>query len=544
MQYALLAGFVALDLSRVRSRLPAWIGPLFFFVLSLAAVHGALQHLWLNPADDYFSMGGLVPYSDASGYLRGARALIEFGQIDIWAARRVLSVLHYAVLLFFTGQNLALTVWLVGMLCAIALALATHEILSRCGFAGAYLFWLFLFSLLEKSLGRVMTEPMGFLFGTLAFAFIVRGLDERDRKQALLGLLLLQLSQSARPGALLMLPLLAIFYLIHFREERLRFAAMIAGTTIFGFALTTFLQHALTNGAGQASFAYTLYGVARGGIGWRGVFREHPELMQLADAARTEAVYHLATQAIRQSPARFVGTLFATLWTQLHSPFAFFYNLGLPVAYELYFLPAVLGLFALRPRLWFLVPCLAGILLSSPFLVDGGPRVFIATLFAPAALAAAGMGLVTRATVIDVRIARPISFALAGLLGAIVLVAPIAFLIHHPTQPAAVAGQMQIRVRPGSGFVVGASAAIGEAHTVTFAEIAVSPGLREIRAGAHLHPGSYFTSALDRSRKDADQPMYFVFEHQPPFGDLTVKTTLLEAGPFGHSLYSAEVVAK
>jgi hypothetical protein len=538
VQYALLAGFVGLDFAR--RRLPAWLGPLIFLLLSLAAVHGALRELWLNPGDDYFSMGGLVTYSDASGYLRGARALIEFGHIDVWAARRVFAVLHYATLLFFSGQNVQLTVWLVAMLCALALWLATSEVLSRCGFAGAYLFWLFLESLLEKSAGRVMTEPLGFLFGTLAFVFILRGLDERDRRQSLIGLLLLQLSQSARPGALFILPLLAVYYLIHFREDRLRFAAMIAGTTLFGFLLTSFLQHALAAGPGQANFAYTLYGLARGGIGWRGVLREHPDLLQLTEAARAESVSKLAMAALRESPLRFVSTVFSSLWSQMRTPFAFFYNLGLPFPYELYFLPALLGLFALRRHFLFLLPCLVGALISSPFLADAGSRAYITTLFAPAALAAAGMGLAVQSASIDVKITRPISFALAGLLGAITLLAPFAFLIPR-SHPAPADGQMQIRVRPGSGVVVATAPAIGE---LTFAEIAVCPGLRDIRAGGHLRPGMYLTSALDRTRPEDDRPLYFVFDHQPPFGDLTVKTTLLEAGPFGHSLYAAEVVAK
>jgi hypothetical protein len=266
--------------------------------------------------------------------------------------------------------------------------------------------------------------------------------------------------------------------------------------------------------------------------------------MQLADAARTQSIYRLAMQAIREAPLRFASTLASTLATQIRTPFAFFFNLGLPLPYELYFLPAILGLFAWR-RFPFLPACLLGIFLSSPFLVDGGPRVYAATLFAPAALAAAGMGLVTRHASIEVRVARPLSFALAGLFASILVVAPFAFFLHKNTaQPPAVDGLMQIRVRPGSGIVVGGTAAIGDAHTVTSAALAVSPGLRELRAGAHLHPGSYLTSALDRSRPNADQPMYFVFDRQPPFGDLTIRTTLLEAAPFGHSLYAAEVVPK
>src|SRR5262249_34432527 len=113
-------------------RWPGWLGTLGSLTATLGLFSLPLLALWSHVGIHGSAVGGLLPFSDASGYYYDARRLLD-GHLMGWSARRPLFPSVLATLLGLTGQNLQVTLAILVGLNAVACFLLAHEIKASHG---------------------------------------------------------------------------------------------------------------------------------------------------------------------------------------------------------------------------------------------------------------------------------------------------------------------------------------------------------------------------------------------------------------------------
>ncbi len=409
----------------------------------VAALYAAsLAGLWASGQSEPAVIGGLLPWSDASGYYMDARRVLDGLPFSIFAARRPLFPGLLAVLLWITSENLQVTLAVLVFLNAAGAFLAAWEVRRSHGPLPGTLTLVILFLFFRRFCGTTMTENLGMLLGCLGFALLWRSVRRGSLPEAIAGLFTLALGLIARAGPFLILPAIVVWLWFWVRSgkpagglaetgtatetgftpfcrllRKLRFSPWFASAGGLVVVAAAFLVNAAfgrslgpaENGA-FGNFSYSLYGMATGSIGWEGVFTDHPELAQVHEAERTRLIYRYSLEEIRRDPSRFLraaGKMYGFFFTDL-TWFGMYSYVGgeNPVATS----TANIGLYGLclaaavqwmrrrqDPWLLLLLLAFAGITLSVPFAPPAHThklRAYAAGIPFLAALPAAGLAAV------------------------------------------------------------------------------------------------------------------------------------------------------
>lgn len=299
--------------------------PLLFFTFQIKGMWGTfvaltvtlllfglpLSGLWRSGASEPFIIGGLLPFSDAASYYSDALRVVEGFRFSAFSARRPLFPALLTVLLAVTGQNLVISIAILGALIAIVCYLAAREMQLSMGSmpAAAFLFILYLFY--RRIAGTTMTENLGLPLGVAAFTILWTAARRKNLWQTAIGLLLLTLALNARAGTFFILPALVLWCGFAFRGKRL-FSITAFGISALavalGFALNMLVFKLVADPGGMvfSNFSYTLYGVVAGGKGWMQILIDHPELAQLDDVSRSAHTYALVFDAFKAHPFNIV----------------------------------------------------------------------------------------------------------------------------------------------------------------------------------------------------------------------------------------------
>lgn len=366
-----------------------------------------------------FSVAGILPISDAAGYYGCANGLIDLGHFADdyagWCDHRPIYLGMLASLLVLGGRYLQIALLMQAALVAACVAVATREALRLAGVLGAAAAMAVLWAFAAKTCFlTTATESAGLALGALALAVLLRAAERSSRALALGGIALLSIALNARAGALLVLPLLVPWSGLLARQKGYGVWHTMSGAlaaVAIGFMAEYLLVVISGSSAGAAhgSFAYTLYGLAVGGKTWVQLALDHPEIAGLpTDAARSQAVYHAAFDAIRNHPFAIVGALVRNFGNNLVDTATF--GIGtrfgqsarwapLAVVAAVPWLAGVASvLVRLRdPRHMLLGAIVLGNLLSGAIIVqDGGVRVFAATIGGDALVAGLGIAAILR----------------------------------------------------------------------------------------------------------------------------------------------------
>ncbi|MFN4283659.1 MAG: hypothetical protein ACK4NA_13555 [Alphaproteobacteria bacterium] len=425
---------------------------------------------------------GLFPASDANGYLIGAVSYLENGRLSEWATRRPFAALHLAGLLALTGHDLRVSLVLLAALCAAGTLLVVAALRARFGPAAAFGAFVSLFPFIYLTLNTTMSESLGFALGCVAFALLVEAADGGKRRWVWIGLALLSVGLMARAGALFVLPALILWCGWRWRGVDSRFswttAAVAALAVVGAYAINKFfiIVYGAPGQAAFGNFSFTLYGLAIGGESWTRFFVDFPNAAGLPEGEQAAAAYHAALTHMRAAPfdliqgiaKRYNDFLINTGWHK-YVPNVILRGFVL--------LLALTGLIHCWRRRREPVPSLllagfAGILLSVPFLGDGGPRVFAATHGFSAAFVALGI------VAIQLRVAsaqddpRPTGLRFAAVIFAVLVLLPLAVAtIHAPNHELAPARDCPIGETHFAGRIVGSRA-------LCSADAVDCPGLR------------------------------------------------------------------
>ena len=357
---------------------------------------------------DSFLLAGVIPWSDAFMHFMQSAEIATQGQTVVGFNARFLFPAYFSGFLRFTALNLQAANFLVAAVVMTSLALACSALWSRIGAAGVTLFallcWLYFRG---YGCGLVMTEGLGLAGGLLALAGILLGVENKKLLVLLLGLFMLALASSARPGALFVLPALALFSGIwafsHIPGTTRRRALLGGATFLFSlcmvagvFASNGILKKAFYQGEAKAfgNFAFSLNGLLTG-ANWSVAYE--------AGQGDPAPIMKANMELIREDPlrlARGIGRAYGDLFLK-----AFLYRPGMDrrLAQNMLLL-AGLGLAAcwcvpsLRKDAPWITLAALGIFFSIPFAPpwDAEVRPYAATVPIQALLPAIGLFALVR----------------------------------------------------------------------------------------------------------------------------------------------------
>lgn len=383
-------------------RLSGWIGTLASLSLTLILFALPLSGLWNNAVSAEFTIGGLLPWSDASGYYWDARGLLEGGTLSEFSSRRPLFPAMLAVLLGLTQQNLQVTVAILVAITTISCFFAAREVQRSHGVAAGLLVITILFLFYRRYIGWTSTEHLGLALGAVAFAMVWRGARQRQINHCLLALLLLTLALNARAGAFFILPAIILWGAWSFRgASRVSWRFLLGGASVvlLGFILNSLLLKIIgsPNGVSFSNFSYVLYGLIVDS-NWTQARIDHPELKALGEPELSRRTYALAFEALRANPLGLVSGLIRA-WKQFlfeNYIFSFISNLKANLVLQILSLVALFACYRQRrePNASLIIVATLGLLASVPFAPPWDAdtmRVYAATIPFTAILPALGL---------------------------------------------------------------------------------------------------------------------------------------------------------
>jgi hypothetical protein len=323
---------------------------------------------------DGFSIAGVLPTSDANGYFTGAIKILYGQDISSFAARRPLFVTFLSVILFLTGQNLALSLIVLAALTAVAILLLASEVRNSFGVLPAALVALLMvYCYSGRFAGKFLTEQLGIPLGMLSLCMLLRAIRQNQFQLAAWGLFILTIALNARAGAMFVLPVLILWRVTQTGRSKLAVKQffILCGIVGLGFLINYWVLRSVSDPTNIpfANFGSTLYGIATGYRGWRAWYQDYP------GGSEAEA-FKISLTIIKDSPMLFLTGIFrayrAFLQPQYFFSFLYLPDSQLtPAAYLLSAL-TVIGVWRLvknrhQPFSRMMLFVLAGILLSVPF---------------------------------------------------------------------------------------------------------------------------------------------------------------------------------
>jgi hypothetical protein len=183
--------------------------------------------------------------------------------------------------LWLVNGDLQWALLILAIIGALCIFVAASSLARIAGYLAASLLATALFLFYRRFIGLPNSEQLGLGLGCLALAFMLIAAVTENAKEGLVGLFLLGLGIAARPGTFL-IPIAALLWfaakLPMLGRKRLVNLGLGLVAVSMGIILT-FLCNFLLAEKGSAAFSnysYSLYGIARGGLGWEQFSIEHP----------------------------------------------------------------------------------------------------------------------------------------------------------------------------------------------------------------------------------------------------------------------------
>lgn len=445
---------------------------------------------WWTASSGHLGVAGYLPVSDAMGYFSCATAIgtrdtlaaLDFG-VEFCSRRGLYPAMLSSLLTAAAGHAsvaLLIQAGLIGLGCGVLFLALRNCFGWITAFVGSVIT---LAAAADFALGNFMTESLGLAAGLAAFALLLQSAQRATPSGLLLvsGLASMSLAQFVRPGALIALPFLFVWAIAVTREmataPRLRLLSMALAALASGFVMQLLVVTTLGGDPALtgSNSAVVLYGLSTGTREWDQAYRDFAHLFAGgSEGVAFRQIRAVALANIQAQPEVFVGSLWAAGAAFAGSQFGNYW-IGQLILTPLFWGGLLLCLIHMhRPACAVLIALVAGELLSAPLVFDaGGPRVFVSTFAARAAVAGFGaawiMAAVTRARLpslqgnpqADPRFDLPLrwgSFGLAGLLGLAALFPATPFhaaFRDQGLQPSGSCPESQYEVvsRPGSDLI-------------------------------------------------------------------------------------------
>ncbi|MEH2526397.1 MULTISPECIES: hypothetical protein [unclassified Bradyrhizobium] len=297
-------------------RLLAWCG----FPITACAFVFCSSAMWagiLRPGDpNPSSIGGLVPFSDARGYLAAAFDQVKDGVWNDLALRRPLAAAFRSALLVFGNSSLQFMLILQACLVAGALCFATHAIIAWRGVWAGITFFALTYIYARYFVPTTLTEPFGLFWALLSIPFFIKAFRDHSVNAALVAFAMTTVALTTRMGSMFTIPALVVWLVWQFGKgaaAKIRICAITICTLIGVFGLNSLLQRAYATGPspGTGNFAYVLCGLSIGTT-WDGCAKKlaaEGTPLEGSEDDRARQLYSAAWKNFRAQP----GILFRRL---------------------------------------------------------------------------------------------------------------------------------------------------------------------------------------------------------------------------------------
>jgi hypothetical protein len=272
---------------------------------------------WQNGGASWFTVGGVVPLSDANGYFGGAQRLLFDGQLDAFNSRRPIHAAFLASELAFANLDLRKVLVIQAVLLGVASYLAARVVARELGPLAGLALFAGIYGFARVGVQTVSTETLGVTLGALAFAVLWEAVRRSNVWLVAGGLFLLTFAFNFRPGPVLLLLTLPLAFAwllrgsrrINWRALGLSAAAIIAALSANYIVIFTFHGEA-DNLNGNAN--YTVYGMAKGLPGWSSqpvswyqIYVDHPEIIEMSETERNRFASARAREELESNPGAF-----------------------------------------------------------------------------------------------------------------------------------------------------------------------------------------------------------------------------------------------
>ena len=344
--------------------------------------------------------------SDSLGWWLCSNNLIDMGTFGSkyiageWCQRRAIYPTFLSGIMLLAQKNIFMTLFLQSLIVSTAIFLAVRRCVSIFGWLGALISTgLLYFYAVVNLFTLTMTENAGLIFGCAGWAMMILAASKKSTPWMAFGIAFVAVALNARAGAFFVLPFLVLWagaaaYLLG--ESVLRWIGVSIFAILTGFLLQALLVFAVGGDPSNShgNFSYTLYGLSVGGKGWSQVLVDHPEVTG-SDGQMSKAIYALAWSNISHQPLLFLQGLKINFYLFISKGTYGFESLGhfsflFKAAWWLAWIPLLVN----RKNPVYLLIGLSsiGVVLSALFLlVDGGSRIFAATVVVDAVQMAVGL---------------------------------------------------------------------------------------------------------------------------------------------------------
>lgn len=284
----------------------------FCLFISLLPLVAAWSGSFVQWSTMYASLLGRIPWSDALGYYSGASQFLDEGGLNEWTSRRPLNTLFLAFRYSFTGEWLEGALILQSCLAGAGLYIATRSVWKVFGVVGAFFFLSLAYGFHRIFAPTTLSESLAMTVGLFALPLLLDGVYRREVRSFVMAALVLALGQVLRPGAIFILPALAVCA-VFFWRPRLKQGLVVLLATCFAITIPFFankaaLRYAPLDVVPSLNLLWTLHGLTIGSD-WVGGEESVGRIIPRKGESKRNAVLRVSIENIKNDPAVFLRTL-------------------------------------------------------------------------------------------------------------------------------------------------------------------------------------------------------------------------------------------
>jgi hypothetical protein len=254
---------------RMLRQLLFWCG----FPIAACAYAFDLSAMWsglVKPGDlDTVNIGGLVPFTDGSGYLASAFDQARDGVWNPWVMRRPLAAAFRSVLLFLGQYSFPQMLLLQACLLGAAAWAASYAVMVWRGVWAGVGFFGLIYIYARIFAPTSLTEPLGLFWALLSVPFFIDAFRSGAVKSAQVGFAMTVLALMTRMGNMFAIPALLLWLVWQFGHgiaAKARIGLVSIGILLGMFGLNSLITKAYGDGHGStgSNFAYSICGLTLG----------------------------------------------------------------------------------------------------------------------------------------------------------------------------------------------------------------------------------------------------------------------------------------
>jgi hypothetical protein len=293
------------------------------FLITTCAFVFSMSAMWtgiVRPGDfGGASIGGLIAFSDAGGYVASAYDQAKDGVWNSFSLRRPLAAAFRSVLLFFGAFSVANMLLLQACLLSATTCLAALAVARWRGLWAGLAFFGLTYICVRTFVPTSLTEPLGLCWALFSIPFFIEALRTNSLWHALAAFGLTTAALMTRMGSMFTMPALILWMVWQFEEgakQKMK-VLFLSLTILFSVFLVNFV---LSKAYGKQDFSgsyfsYVLCGLTIGTT-WDGCparLKDEGKDLPSGDDAAAKVLYSLAWDNFKKDPTILFGRLAAAV---------------------------------------------------------------------------------------------------------------------------------------------------------------------------------------------------------------------------------------